>query len=308
MIEYKEVDYKNYGKCLEISNGKIDLLVTLDIGPRIIRYGFCGKENMFFEDINREQYYDKEDMRELYGDDKTWYLYGGHRLWISPEYADTYYPDNTPVAFEKIKNGAVFVSEAQAITGLQFTITVEIVGDTEVKVSHYVSNNSGESQDYALWALTVLSSGGTEIIKMNDNDTELLPNRMITAWPYTNLADERLYLGKKFVTLKQIPGSAENLKLGFDLNYGTAAYLNHGSMFVKKYTHYDGSEYPDGGCSFETFTNKNFLECETLGELGAKPDGSVTCHVENWKLYDGVAVSDPKNEEELAAIWAKIDL
>ena len=109
MVSYQEISYKNYGKCLEISNGAIDLLVTLDVGPRIIRFGFCGKENMLFEDIDREQNYNKEDMRAIYGQDKTWYLYGGHRLWISPEYADTYYPDNTPIAYEKIKNGAVFV-------------------------------------------------------------------------------------------------------------------------------------------------------------------------------------------------------
>lgn len=307
MITYRETEYKNYGNCLEISNGKIDMLVTLDIGPRIIRFGFCGQENMMFEDINREHSYEKEDMRTLYGEDKTWYLYGGHRLWISPEYADTYYPDNVPVAYEKIKDGAVFVCEPQAITGLQFTVTVEIINETEVKVSHYVANNSGESQDYALWTLTVLDKGGVEIIKMNDSDTELLPNRTITVWPYTNLADERLYLGRKFMSLKQVPGHKENFKLGFDLEYATAAYVNHGSMFVKKYTHYENAEYPDGGCSFETFTCKNFMECETLGELGAKPDGSVVCHVENWKLFENVKVSDPRNEEELEAIWNKID-
>ena len=55
MVSYKEISYKNYGKCLEISNGAIDLLVTLDVGPRIIRFGFCGEKNMLFEDIDREQ-------------------------------------------------------------------------------------------------------------------------------------------------------------------------------------------------------------------------------------------------------------
>ena len=28
----------------------------------------------------------------------------------------------------------------------------------------------------------------------------------ITAWPYTNFADDRLFMGKKFVSLRQIPG------------------------------------------------------------------------------------------------------
>ena len=85
MITFKEKEYKNFGKCLEISNGIVDLLVTLDIGPRIIRYGFCGKENMFYEDIDRLTHNKSDELKEVYGDDAVWYLYGGHRLWISPE-------------------------------------------------------------------------------------------------------------------------------------------------------------------------------------------------------------------------------
>ena len=31
--------FKDYGKCLCISNGVIEAYVTIDIGPRIIRFG-----------------------------------------------------------------------------------------------------------------------------------------------------------------------------------------------------------------------------------------------------------------------------
>ena len=44
----------NFGKCLEISNGEINAIITIDFGPRIIRYGFVDGENMLYEDINRE--------------------------------------------------------------------------------------------------------------------------------------------------------------------------------------------------------------------------------------------------------------
>jgi len=40
MFETKIIEYKDYGKCLSITNGIVDLAVTIDIGPRIIRYGF----------------------------------------------------------------------------------------------------------------------------------------------------------------------------------------------------------------------------------------------------------------------------
>ena len=78
----EEASYKNYGKCLSISNGAIEVLVTVDVGPRIIRCACAGKENMMFEDIGRGT---THDVSQLYGEGKTWNIYGGHRLWMSPE-------------------------------------------------------------------------------------------------------------------------------------------------------------------------------------------------------------------------------
>ena len=47
MINTKELEhYKDYGRALEISNGNIRAVVTLDIGPRIIFFGFVGGQNI----------------------------------------------------------------------------------------------------------------------------------------------------------------------------------------------------------------------------------------------------------------------
>ncbi len=303
MLSYREIDYKNFGKCLEVSNGVVDILVTLDIGPRILRYGFCGRENMFFEDVNREQIYDNDDMRYLYGEDKTWYIYGGHRLWIAPEYPETYYPDNEPIRYEKIENGAIFHSDVQAITGLRLSTKVEFIEGTELKLTHCVTNESGESQDYALWTLTALGKDGVEILKQNDRDTYMQPNRILRFWTYSNISDPRIFYGKKFITLRQDRNNTDSFKLGLDLEDGRALYVKDGMMFKKEFTHYIDSIYPDDGCSFETFTNHRFLECETLGEFGPKPDGCIATHIENWKLYDNVTLADPKNEAELEKLW-----
>lgn len=45
----KKAEYKGWKNCIEISNGIIDMIVTTDVGPRIIRFGFVGKENEFVE-------------------------------------------------------------------------------------------------------------------------------------------------------------------------------------------------------------------------------------------------------------------
>ena len=98
MIEKKEIQYENYGRCLEIKNNKVRLVVTLDFGPRIIRYSFIDGENILFEDRERVFKELNPQMEEVYGKGKPWIIYGGHRLWKSPEnMPETYYPDNNPV-------------------------------------------------------------------------------------------------------------------------------------------------------------------------------------------------------------------
>jgi hypothetical protein len=79
-------------------------------------------------------------------------------------------------------------------------------------------------------------------------------------------------------------------------------------MFVKRINYYENALYPDNGCCFETYSNHNFLECETLGEFGPKPDGSTVCHVENWSLYDGVSINNQRDENEIDGIFKKYNL
>ena len=46
MITKRYKLYKNFGKCMEISNGTVKALVTVDIGPRVIYYGVKGMNIM----------------------------------------------------------------------------------------------------------------------------------------------------------------------------------------------------------------------------------------------------------------------
>ena len=40
-INTREISYKTFGRVLAVENGSIELYVTLDIGPRIIRYALA---------------------------------------------------------------------------------------------------------------------------------------------------------------------------------------------------------------------------------------------------------------------------
>ena len=62
------------------------------------------------------------------------------------------------------------------------------------------------------------------------------------------------------------------------------AYHRGDSLFVKTIEFRDGATYPDGGCNFETFTNKEMLEVEALGPLVELAPGEATEHTEHWQL------------------------
>src|SRR5262249_2467845 len=87
----KEIVYQGWKKNLFVSNGEVDLIITLDVGPRIIQYRLAGGHNVF------KEYTDQLGK----SGEKTWQIRGGHRFWVGPEDPiRTYYPDNRPVKFE----------------------------------------------------------------------------------------------------------------------------------------------------------------------------------------------------------------
>ena len=115
-IQIEKIDYQGWPNSYRVSNGAVDLVITGDIGPRIMRYGFAGGQNLF-----------KEVPEELgRSGEPTWQLRGGHRIWVAPEdpYL-TYAPDNGPV--EVAGNGDVIeaTQPVEPTTGL----VKQLVGD-----------------------------------------------------------------------------------------------------------------------------------------------------------------------------------
>ena len=48
-VQSTTTEYRGWPNCYRLSNGLIDLIVTTDVGPRVIRFGFVGEENEFKE-------------------------------------------------------------------------------------------------------------------------------------------------------------------------------------------------------------------------------------------------------------------
>jgi hypothetical protein len=300
-IEIKETDYENYGKCVRISNKIIDVVVTIDFGPRIVRFGFVGGANILYNDLERNYVTRTPSITERYGKDAAFYSYGGHRVWLSPErMPETYYPDNEPVIYGILPEGVSFTPARQRQNELQLSFEV-IMGEeaTDIMIVHSAKNFSKEKQALSLCAVTMVAGGGVEIIPQNqDSNQTLLPNRTISVWPYTDIADKRIFLGNKYLTVRQDASNEQALKIGVNNILGWAAYVNGGYTLVKHYVHDTPAVYPDFGCSYETSLSKDYVEMNSLSPIYGIEQGKAIRHVENLSIHKTPDFSASLDDED----------
>ena len=112
------ISFQGWAKNLRVSNGTAELIITLEVGPRILSYTEAGG-------LNPLKIYD--DQVGTIGD-AIWRNRGGHRLWLAPETRDvTYFPDNAPVAWEQRGAwGVRLMPPPETTTGFQKQIDLSL--------------------------------------------------------------------------------------------------------------------------------------------------------------------------------------
>jgi len=298
-LKITETTDKDFGKCIVMENGICELWVTVDFGPRIIHYSLAGKENIMYQD--REKRPLGEPITPF--EDDVFKLYGGHRLWTSPEILPRCYaPDNEPVTYKEVPGGMEFLTCPDK-TLVQKSLVVMMDEDSsDVEIVHRLHNNSMWDIELAPWAITQLAAGGTAVIPIDGPKTGLLPNRHMVFWDYTNLCDPRLTFGKDYAIIRQNAAQTDALKIGIFNHSGYAAYFINNQLFVKCFEAEEGI-YPDNGCNYECYANGDFLESETLGELCLLEPDESTVHIERWQIFEESKL--PGLEEDIKEILNK---
>ena len=285
-LTVETVKYKGWADCIHISNGQVEIIATTVIGPRLIRFGFVGDANEFHEFPS--------DAGQTGG--TVWRSYGGHRLWHSPEANPrSYQPDNSPIQAVMEGDSLHLTQPIEKATGIQKEIIVTMDRDSpHVRVLHRLTNRGLWPVTLAAWALTVMETGGRAIIPLTHHGTKdnLLPNRALVLWPYTDTEDSRFTLSKQYVLVQQDQHASKAFKIGVTAYDGWAAYVRKGHLFLKRFAPDLGAIYPDYGASAETYSASDFQELETVGPLRElQPQQSVE-HVEDWYLFQGVDAQD----------------
>ena len=290
-IQYQGLD------CVALENASLSLLVTQSVGPRILSLRYKGGENLFAELPN---------FVSERPDGKLFHFRGGHRLWHAPEAMPrTYALDDDPVEITPSGGGVWVRQKADAETGIEKSLHITLVGDQpRVVVRHTLTNRGPWPIECAPWTITQLRTGGVAILPQSRNQTEVLPNRSLALWPYTDLTIPQVTWGNRTLLIRaEMTGP---FKVGFPNPRGWLAYWLDGTLFVKHAAFDASAAYYDFGSSSECYCNDKFLELETLAPIHRLEPGGLAEHVETWDLY--VDVDYPADEGTAQAIVDKLGL
>ena len=296
-MKHSKIDYRG-GEALAFATKQLELVVTTSVGPRVVslrsKRGRAG--NLFIEfpvNAPRSHGYD---------------VRGGHRLWHSPEdIVRTYQPDDDPLAVKPLRHGVALAQPTEPRTGMQKAMKLEFVGERTVRVTHALTNHGLWPVETAAWALTMFRPGGYGVLpllpKGDHAAGDLLPTYSLVPWSYTDLAQPVWELHRDFIGIDVTKAKAAH-KLGLTNYAGWSAYWLNGTTFVKHAAVIAGAIYPDFGCAFETFTNGEMIEFETLSPLVKLAPGGSVLHVEHWTVLDGLA--KPNTDAAFAKLSAAV--
>ena len=291
----QKLPFLGWENCIQLNNSQIELVVTADVGPRIIHFGFAGDKNVFGtipSHLGRTS-------------DAEWRNYGGHRFWLAPEQQPrTYYPDNQPVTVENHGSFVRFISPVETTTRTQKTLDVALApAEAKVTVTHTVQNLNPWAVELAPWALSVMAQGGTAVFPLpprGNHQNNLQPTGHLVTWAYTNMADPRWTWGEQFILLRQDPNAITPQKIGGNNTAGWLGYVRDGRFFLKTFAPLNlQATYPDHNSSAELYTDANIMELESLAPLVQLDPNATASHTETWQLFNNVPT--PQNNADVVA-------
>lgn len=277
-MRYAIRPYRHYGECLAIDNGTVECVLSLGFGLRILRFCLCGQENVFFE-----QPADADYLCTAEG----WRVHGGTRLWLAPECVhNDYYPDNAPVQYEILANGARVTQALDAFLQVRKSITVRFTDDPgELAVEYAITNLGDKTIVGAPWAVSMMREGSLLSATYAGAEQGAKPGGSLSLWNKTLLTDPRLTLAEDSITVRQTP-SDEYFKLGVLCREGKASCRVAGQTFTKRWKFDADAIYPDNNVNLEIFCCRWMMEFETLAPLCTIAFGEMAKHCERWRVTE----------------------
>lgn len=299
-LNVKEITTDEYGHCAVLTTEEIEIIVTLDYGPRIVSANRIGEPNLI---------YNKEDpeLERSYG----------HKMRITLEKStNAVYCDNSPVRYSPMADGVRFIQTLS--DPVQLELNMDIVFDTDIgsfMVVHSVLNQSREDIRLSIYTETPFGTDGFVFIPQSNIRESDRPSRVLSLWENCRWNDERLFIGNHYVTVHSIIPEIEEagdfkliggdileprLKIGVNNTAGFCGYIDGRLALVKRYVHNRTALYPFSGCSAFATANDGYLSIQNTSPFYLIAPGESARHIESWIFtrYSG-SVVHPDNESEL---------
>ena len=286
------IEYRGWKHNLRMSNGEAEVIVTLDVGPRVISYRLGGGFNVM---KNYDSMMGGSGEARMADPRRSSLLAGPRRP----------HPHLLPgqPARRPRRTGPTavrFTPPPETEYGVQKEMELHLAEKgSRVEVRLKVTNVGSAPTELAPWGPTVMAPGGMEIIplppKRNHpghpsnakSPADYASNQELILWPYFDFTDTRWTFGSRYIFLRQDVNKGPT-KIGLAHRMGWVAYLNSGVLFVKRFDYREGAVYPDRGTRYQTFSNEDMLEMETVGELVTLQPGQAAELVESWELFANV--------------------
>lgn len=263
-----------WGRVLFLEEYNTQIGIALDFGIRIVHLSVAGMENLY--------YVQPKDLSDGFVTPDGWKLYGGHRLWSAPESDLSYCPDNDPVSYEILENGAAVTQGKEKWLGISKRLAVTFE-DGKICLTQTIKNEGDAPITCASWGVNTLGPGTAEISFPGTAPGDYTPRRRMNLWANTNPHDPRLSFEKDRLTATFQP-LADYCKLGLYTPEGNAVYTAKGQKFTLTFHTPNVESCPDGGCNFELYMGAKFMELETMSTVKTLNPGEETSHQEFWTL------------------------
>ncbi|HSM33057.1 MAG TPA: hypothetical protein VK987_03120 [Anaerolineae bacterium] len=271
-------------EAIRIDAGRIALMVTTSVGPRVL--------GLLTED-GRNHFAELPEMTLDCPGSGPIHLRGGSRLWVAPEDPRvTYRPDDDPVAVDEIGAGVRLVTHPDPVAGTARETSIRVTGPERLSFDYRVVNSADRPQRLAAWAITMMAPHGRAWLPVLTEPFDtggFQAQRNIVLWSYARNDDPRFVLHDDAIELRAAVLTDQpdlgRFKVGTSLRRGWVAHWRDGVLLVKRAGHDESREYADMGASGQLYSQADFTELETLGPLTDLAPGDAAEHHEDWEVH-----------------------
>jgi len=273
-LQIEQAEFLGWREAYRLRLGDATMVVVTEVGPRILSLSVAGGPNLLFVD--------QETAGQGQGD-ADFCVYGGHRVWVSPETVDTYAPDNGRCQVGVSDGKLTVIAPVTPQTGLRKRLTVS-ARDGRFVVEQGVLNTGDAVYAGGIWALTCVVPKGTVVFPWGRQASWDLKKIVYWSKWMGHSSDVNSPQWQPGPDLFAVRPTGEEGKVGSNSPEGWVALCRDDATFVKSYPWFPNVRYPDEDCSLQVYTNEHFVEMETLSPLTTFYPGQEIVHREVWTV------------------------